>query len=1047
MQSAEIFDKVLRTTDVTLFPHQVAAIQWMQRTERRTRMVSEQPHGGILAHAMGLGKTITTLSLMLLEGIGCTIVVCPKSVINQWRDEAIRILKLAPEQVVLYHGSLREAELLKACQRGGPRVVLTTFDIVRLDTRVRSATNDYAPTRRVVKAVAGHDDVDAAVPPSTNLRAPPLQMRSLRQVQMSATASASVESGGVTLPSSSRISLLHSEHWDRIILDEAHRICEQSSKTARAIRTLRARNRWCITGTPFKNGISDLVALSKFLLVPPYCNSTWWRCHSHNKHKISEWRNMFMNIQDKSVLALASISYNVMVIPPTVAEEQITLHVNNMFNQHIQNDLLISEKTSEASLSQNLIVNGLESMDEEVRDGVNGSKRKIGLTELPRCNKQEYELLKIMRLRQAANHSLLLTNTSDAMLYLLTAPSLGTTPATHKSPSPCHGCGCRFERVPTKRVREVPVRTGLPVSVKCSAGVSASKQRSEDGRRAKESASVEKSQCTHVLCSSCSTDMIMCPVCLASSMELVERGVQVWRHSSKTRALSNYLKTVFESDATAKVVLFSQWTTCLDLLGAMLNFMGIEFGRFDGRVNSIDDRADIISKFKTVPTCQVLLTSLGAGGEGLNLTFANHVVLMEPYWNIAVEQQAIDRLHRIGQTRTTSVLRLYTKHSIEHWVQDIQIKKNKELKRLLSEDAAVVGSGECQHTSRITERLTVPGLVLELQPTVNGVDESGSGGPTIKCRVVSSEPMHDDGDNIRVGKVEGTAKLLVPHAFGSSAPSLTQIVTRSWKEKQRKREFVDRSSDACTEQGIRAPDSDVLFGNNRLKNKKAELRKSLGFANVPQTELAVRHIQGVGVTSEVAQVDLSTPDHSLFADEKLPPDFGEQQLKVPLRGFSNRAQRQAAGGCLPYCKNRFKIASTRAHHSVRERTISASLLSEACKSTTSCVDPERRGNDGSSDLGNGYGTNLGSTNSVDVKSAQDFVSVPIVHTGLITSVDENSHSSVSAKRDVQKTANTENDFSAAMCKRTIEGEHFGARVGMVLGQRLLHGLSKFLLVA
>jgi hypothetical protein len=75
------------------------------------------------------------------------------------------------------------------------------------------------------------------------------------------------------------------------------------------------------------------------------------------------------------------------------------------------------------------------------------------------------------------------------------------------------------------------------------------------------------------------------------------------------------------------------------------------------------------------------------------------------------------------------------------------------------------------------------------------------------------------------------------------------------------------------------------------------------------------------------------------------------------------------------------------------------------------------------------------------------VSVPIVHTGLITSVDENSHSSVSAKRDVQKTANTENDFSAAMCKRTNEGEHFGARVGMVLGQRLLHGLSKFLLVA
>lgn len=719
MQSDEIFEHVLRETDVTLFPHQVSAIQWMQRTERRTRMVSEQPHGGILAHAMGLGKTITTLSLMLVEGIGCTIVVCPKSVINQWRDEAVRILKLAPEQVVLYHGSLREAELYRACQRGGPRVVLTTFDIVRLDTRAKPGTHDNAATKRVVKGVA--DPHDRGLQPFQ----PKASEFESRPDFDSPVLVASGNTSCGTSCGTSRVSLLHSEHWDRIILDEAHRICEQSSKTARAIRTLRARNRWCITGTPFKNGISDLVALSKFLLVPPYCNSTWWRCHSHNKHKISEWRNMFMNIQDKSVLALSSISYNVLVIPQTTAEEQITSHVNNMFNQHIQNDSSTSNKPiTGTSSARNPSVSDMLSRDVAFYDKSAGdivscttgkSKRKAGEIEpIPLCNRQEYELLKIMRLRQAANHSLLLTNTAGAMLYLLTTPQLSpghppsvceTKPGACETSrkSMCHGCGSRVDRVPLKRVREHDVRqverSSFKSTLSSSAGESVSPPPSHASRDASKYS--RKHRCSHVLCNSCSTDMIMCPVCIASTMYTVNKttrnGSAVWRHSSKTLALYNYLTVVFQSDANAKVVLFSQWTTCLDLLAAMLQFMGIEYGRFDGRVNSIDERADIILKFKTTQKCQVLLTSLGAGGEGLNLTFANHVVLMEPYWNIAVEQQAIDRLHRIGQTRTTCVLRLYTKNSIEHWVQDIQMKKNKELKRLLSEDEVVVtGDGECR---------------------------------------------------------------------------------------------------------------------------------------------------------------------------------------------------------------------------------------------------------------------------------------------------------------------------------------------------------------
>lgn len=533
---------VLTSADwpVQLFPHQVQAVQWMQRTEQRPRMVAEQPHGGILAHAMGLGKTITMLSLMRLQGIESTIVVCPKSVLTQWRDEAMRILKLPVDCIVMYHGPNR-AVLLEGTSVHC-RLVLTTFDIVRLDCK----------------------------------------------------------SGN---------SPLHANHWDRIVLDEAHRICEQSSKTARTIRSMRARNRWCVTGTPFKNGVTDLVALSKFLLVPPYCNSMWWRCHSQNRHKLQEWRNAFLNIMDKRVLTLPAVNDQLVRTKRTAAEEVVrkTLqHASPLAVQQQPFHLRVEEQELE-----------------EVRAATGAQG--------------EHELLKIMRLRQAANHPLLLANTLAAMSRLLTAGVSGT------------GCGaCAEEHV------------------------------------------AQALACGHKLCSTCAVDVLMCPCCIAEQMHVSCVGGTPWRHSAKTHALAEYLTLTFTSDPHAKVVLFSQWTTCLDLLALLLERMGLNVARYDGRVNSVDERTDIIDTFRNDPGCRVLLTSLGAGGEGLNLVFANHVILMEPYWNCAAEQQAVDRLHRIGQKRTTHVVRIVVSDSIEDWVQEIQQKKTKELERLLRGAEAVL---------------------------------------------------------------------------------------------------------------------------------------------------------------------------------------------------------------------------------------------------------------------------------------------------------------------------------------------------------------------
>lgn len=527
--------EVARRTGVQLFPHQVQAVQWMQRTERRQRMVPDQPHGGILAHAMGLGKTITTLCTLLLEGVGTTIIVCPKSVMMQWRDEAVRILGIPSENIVLFHGGDRDCcfPLQKPC------LVLTTFDIVRL-----SVNQSHS---------------------------------------------------------------LHSQQWDRIVLDEAHRICEQSSKTAKAIRMLRARNRWAVTGTPFKNGVSDLVALSKFLLVPPYCSSTWWRCNSHNQHKILEWRNMFVNIQQKDVLALPPVLYHKHVVAMTAIETDIMTKMANMYSR--QNMLAPTSKRK---------FDELDDSDEALFL----KKKKGG---------QEFELLKIMRLRQAANHSL---STTQQLLYL---PLI---PRDHGSET-CNACDAKTN----------------------SGGCCA----------------------IHKLCPACSVDL--CPCCIADTLVPTRNDEgRVWRHSSKTEALATYLTNTLHGDPTSKIVLFSQWTTCLDMLGHLLDFLKTGFARYDGRVNNVDDRADVLHEFEQNPGCNVLLTSLGAGGEGLNLTFATHIVLFEPYWNSAAEQQAIDRLHRIGQTKTTHVARFHVENSIEKWVIGIQQTKMVESMRLLSQE-------------------------------------------------------------------------------------------------------------------------------------------------------------------------------------------------------------------------------------------------------------------------------------------------------------------------------------------------------------------------
>ncbi|PVV00497.1 hypothetical protein BB560_005120, partial [Smittium megazygosporum] len=126
---------------------------------------------------------------------------------------------------------------------------------------------------------------------------------------------------------------------------------------------------------------------------------------------------------------------------------------------------------------------------------------------------------------------------------------------------------------------------------------------------------------------------------------------------------------------TPKSVVFSQWTSALDILEKELNSVGLKFSRLDGSMKR-QVREEAIEVFSNDPSCNVMLISLKAGGVGLNLTAANNVFLLDPYWNPSVERQAIDRVHRIGQKTPVFVYRYIINNSIEEKMDLLKKKKD-----------------------------------------------------------------------------------------------------------------------------------------------------------------------------------------------------------------------------------------------------------------------------------------------------------------------------------------------------------------------------------
>ncbi len=159
-------------------------------------------------------------------------------------------------------------------------------------------------------------------------------------------------------------------------------------------------------------------------------------------------------------------------------------------------------------------------------------------------------------------------------------------------------------------------------------------------------------------------------------------------HSIK---LDEITREITENIGEHKALIFSQFLGMLGLIRQKLKDENIPFEYFDGSTSSLD-REKAIQNFQNNDECRVFLISLKAGGVGLNLTAADYVYIVDPWWNPAVEQQAIDRTHRIGQTKNIFAYRMICVDTIEDKILQLQEKKKVLARELISDEDGFVKS-------------------------------------------------------------------------------------------------------------------------------------------------------------------------------------------------------------------------------------------------------------------------------------------------------------------------------------------------------------------
>lgn len=603
--------------------------------------------GGILSDEMGLGKTISALSLILSApaddnylasknamfedaerdatskpyAAKTTLIVVPMSLLTQWSsefDKANNSPDLSCE--IYYGGNVSSLKTLLTKTKNPPTVVLTTYGIVQNEwSKISKGKGMY------------HNDGTSG---------------------------------------------LFSVEFYRIIIDEGHTIRNRMTATSKAVLQLSSKCRWVLTGTPIINRLDDLFSLVKFLRLEPWSQIGYWKMFVSDP---------FERKQFKQAFGLVSAILG----PVSLRRTKQMRDVDGKKLVELPPKEVIIEKVQFNKAQEKIYRYFLDKAENSV---------KTGLAHGDLLKKYSTILVHILRLRQICCDAALLGSQDEndedlregAQQFSQSVNVAGILGELNDSTQPTDDGDVtsvisqvaeKYSSEDSFKSLECSICTTEPINLE----------------------SVVFLECGHTFCRTCIEEYLdfqkqkkletRCPNCrelfktkllLTLKLDDEEKHTFVpYRESTKPvkiLSLLKHLKQLQDISAGEQVVVFSQFSSYLDILERELSAAFpsnvAKIYKFDGRLN-LKERSNVLKEFsvKDLNKQKILLLSLKAGGVGLNLTCASHAFMMDPWWSPSMEDQAIDRIHRIGQTNNVKVIRLIVENSIEEKMLHIQERK------------------------------------------------------------------------------------------------------------------------------------------------------------------------------------------------------------------------------------------------------------------------------------------------------------------------------------------------------------------------------------
>ncbi|XP_047993913.1 transcription termination factor 2-like [Leguminivora glycinivorella] len=639
-----------------LMPHQKHALAWLRWRE------GLNPRGGILADDMGLGKTITMISLIAGDREiaddgeesddddddrpkgkltkGGTLVVCPASLMSQWEGEVKKHCLPHRVTTALHHGAARATQPQRLAHTD---IVCTTYNILQRDS----------------------------------------------------------EKNGVLMCMS----------WRRVILDEAHIVRNHKSATSRAVCGLKARRRWALTGTPLHNKDLDLFALLKFLRCTPFDDLAMWKKWIDNKSQGGQERlsTIMRCIMLRRTKAQLQAKGQLKDLPARTAHQcHVTLTKEEM---NVYQKVLVFSKTLFAQFLHQRAEKDADGGGFAPRGAQKDSayyemhKKMIALQGAKPVKAHEILVL-LLRLRQVCCHCGLIAAMLDADDTGAIEEDEGgkdllaeLNKLTLEDANKCCHCGliaAMLDADDTGAIEEDEGGKDLLAELNkltledankcCHCGLIAAMLDVDDTGAIEEDErgkdllaelwnKLTLEDANKHLYNSAREEGTTAAEAIRSVLSPNNPVFQLTTRSSKIKAVMDCLKKNVLVNKGEKAVVVSQWTSVLSLVEAELKQERVKSVTLSGSV-PVQARSALVNSLNDPKSdVRIMLLSLCAGGVGLNLCGASHLLLLDPHWNPQLEEQAQDRVYRVGQTKPVHVYRFMCVDTVEQSIRKLQDAK------------------------------------------------------------------------------------------------------------------------------------------------------------------------------------------------------------------------------------------------------------------------------------------------------------------------------------------------------------------------------------